>query len=118
MTQMKGLAHSYMYVWWPGIDTTNEDRVKESRLCQESQKSPAKAPLHPWEWPECAWTQVHMDFVGPFEGHIFLLLVDAHSKWMEVHPLKCADSKTTIHKLRTIFTTHGLPEMLLSLIHI
>ena len=23
------------------------------------QKSPAHAPLHPWEWPTCPWTQLH-----------------------------------------------------------
>ena len=112
ITRMKGLARSY--VWWPGMDAAIEDRAKECYLCQESQKSPVKAPLHPWEWPERAWARVHVDFAGPFEDHMFLLLVDAHSKWMEIHPVKRADSKTTIQKLRTIFATHGLPEMLVS----
>ena len=73
-----------------------------------------KAPLNPWEWPQCSWATVHADFPGPFVGHMFLILVDAHSKWMEVHPVKQATSLVTIQKLRTIFATHGRPEMLVT----
>ena len=55
IVRMKELARSY--VWWPGMDAMLEDRVKGFVQCQESQKSPAKAPLHPWEWPESAMGQ-------------------------------------------------------------
>ena len=74
----------------------------------------AKAPLHPWEWPERAWSRVHVDYAGPMDGLTFLIVVDAYSKWMEVVPVKSATSQATIEKLRTIFVTHGLPEMLVS----
>ena len=93
ITRMKGLAPSY--VWWPGMDAAIEDRAKKCHHCQESQKSPAKAPLHLLEWTERAWAQVHVDFAGPFEDHMFLLLVDAHSKWME----KYTPSNVQIPKL-------------------
>lgn len=46
---------------------------------------PPKALLHPWEWPERPWSRLHADFAGPFMGHYFLLVVDAYSKWLEVH---------------------------------
>ena len=46
--------------------------------------SPSVAPLHSWEWPSTPWTRLHIDFAGPFKGHMFLVLVDAHSKWLEV----------------------------------
>ena len=42
---MKGLARNY--VCWPGMDAMLEDRVKGCAQCQESRKSPAKAPLYP-----------------------------------------------------------------------
>ena len=45
---------------------------------------------------------------------MFLIVVDAYSKWMEVVPIHHATSKTTIDKLRVIFVMHGLPEMLVS----
>ena len=37
-------------------------------------------PSNP-EWP---WSRLHVDYVGPLQGHTFLVLVDAYSKWMEV----------------------------------
>jgi len=47
-------------------------------------------------------------------GHMFLVLVDAHSKWMEVKAVKAATSASTISQLRSIFATHGIPELLVS----
>ena len=82
--------------------------------CQENLNPPARAPVHPWEWPECVWSCVHVDSAGPFEGSMFLLVVDTYSKWMEVVPIRHATSQTTIDKLRVIFAIHGLPEMLVS----
>lgn len=45
-------------------------------------------------------------------GKNFLLLVDAHSKWLEVLEMSATTSQSTIQKLRTKFATHGLPEIL------
>ena len=36
----------------------------------------------PWEWLELPWCHLHA-YGGPFVGKIFLLLMDAHSKWLE-----------------------------------
>ena len=41
------------------------------------------APLHPWQWPDKPWSRLHPDFAGPFLGRMYLILVDAHSKWMD-----------------------------------
>ena len=102
---MKSLAISH--IWWPGMDPEIENRVKPCHACQENLKSPAKALLHPWEWPERAWSRAHVDYAGPFEGSMFLIVIDAYSKWMEVVPVHHATSQTTINKLRVIFATHG-----------
>ena len=72
------------------------------------------APLHPWEWPERPWSRVHIDHAGPFQGKMFLVVVDAHSKWLEVVIVPSTTSQVTIQKLREIFATHGLPEVLVS----
>ena len=57
-----------------------EEVVKQCKNCQESCPSPAVAPLHPWEWPPHPWQRLHLDIKGPFLGHMFLVLVGAHSK--------------------------------------
>ena len=109
---MKSLARSF--VWWPGLDKALEDKVKACELCQHSQHLPAMAPIQPWEWPERPWSRLHVDYAGPLCGHMFLVVVDAYSKWMEVRPVKSATSTATISQLRAIFATHGIPELLVS----
>ena len=47
-------------------------------------------------------------------GKQFLVVVDAHSKWLEVVPVPNLTSQTIIDTLRSIFVTHGLPELLVS----
>ena len=75
---------------------------------------PPTAPLQPWEWPQTPWVHLHADYTGPFLGQMFFIVVDAHSKWMEVKPTNTATTAATIHHLRSIFATHGLPEMIVT----
>ena len=51
-----------------------------------------------------------MDCAGPFLNR----MIDAHSKWIEAYPLLSITAPTTIQCLRTIFSTHGVPEVLVS----
>ena len=45
---------------------------------------------------------------------MFLLIINAYSKWLDVYCVNSATTKTTIEKLRATFATHGLPEMIVS----
>ena len=47
-------------------------------------------------------------------GRLFLILIDADSKWMEVHILSLTNSASTMQCLRRIFATFGIPEVLVS----
>ena len=100
-TKMKALARSYL--WWPKMDCEIEAVVKKCPICQESRPSPPLAPLHPWQWPEQPWSRVHLDFAGPYMGHMFLVIVDAHSKWLDAHVLSTITSSKTIEVLRSVF---------------
>jgi hypothetical protein len=112
IVRMKALARSY--IWWPGMDSDLETMCKNCSSCQLHRKVPPKAPMHPWEWPSRPWTRLHIDFAGPKYGHMFLVVVDAHTKWLDVIPMKTATLATTIEKLRVIFATHGLPQTVVS----
>lgn len=112
IVRMKGLSRSY--VWWPGLDADIERVVHLCSSCQLIAATPAVAPLHPWDWPDRPWSRVHVDYAGPFMGHMFLVIMDAYSKWIEIFPTNSSNSTTTIEKLRQSFATHGLPEMLVS----
>ena len=103
VTRMKRLVRGY--VWWPGIDTDLESAVKFCFKCQEHQNLPARTPMHPWEWPDRPWGRLHIDYAGPIEGKMNLVIVDAHSKWLESQVVATATSQGTIEKLRILFTT-------------
>ena len=55
-----------------------------------------------------------MDHAGPFMGHMFFILIHAHSKWIEASIVNSTSSETTIKKLEEIFTIHGYPEQLVT----
>jgi len=112
MAQMKSQARSW--VWWPQIDAEIEKRVRCCYTCQKHRIKSAKAPLFPWEWPEEPWKRVHLDFAGPFLGHMYLIATDAHSKWMEVKVMNKITASDTILALREIFSTLGLPEIIVT----
>ena len=112
MAKMKSFARAY--VWWPKMDTDIELMVKRCNNCQQTRPAPAKEPLHPWTWPDRPWSRLHIDYAGPFMGKMFLIVVDAHSKWMEVIPVSSSNSSTTIEKLRQLFAVHGLPDKVIS----
>ena len=45
---------------------------------------------------------------------MFLIIVYAHSKWLDVCPMKTATTAATIERLRWSFATHGLPDTIVS----
>ena len=97
MSRMKGLAQSI--VWWPGIDADIVSQVQSCQQCQENQKSPPLSPLQPWKWPDQPWSRLHIDHAGPFMGKTFLIVVDAHSKWLEAVSVPSTSLQATIQTL-------------------
>ena len=57
---------------------------------------PASAPVHSWERTNNPWERLHTDYLGPFMGKMFLVIVDSYSKWVEVFPVSNSASQTTI----------------------
>ena len=68
-------------MWWPEIDKDIEDMIKSCEECQQCRPTPAVAPLHPWKWPTRPC--LHIDYAGPLDGKMVLVVIDAHSKWIE-----------------------------------
>ena len=94
VVRMKSLARSF--VWWPNVDHDIEQVVKECNVCQQHAHLPAKAPIHTWEWTKNSWDRVHVDYAGPIQGSMILVLIDAYSKWIEAHVVSSSTSEVTI----------------------
>lgn len=112
ITAMKALARSY--VWWPKIDAQIEEFVRHCKPCQENRQSEPKTPVHFWTKPESPWTRIHIDFAGPVKGVFFLVVVDALSNWAEIEIMPSLHSSAVIEKLRRMFASYGLPELVVS----
>ena len=61
----------------------------------------------PWQW-------IHIDFAGHFFGTMFLVVVDAHSKWVEIVQMDSTTSSKAITELWKLFSSYGLPDQLYS----
>ena len=103
---MKSLTRAYN--WWPKLDRDIESLARACMTCQQTCALPSKVPLHPWEWPSQPWNRLHLDFAGPFLGHMYLVIIDALSKYIQL--MNSITSETTIAKLKDIFATHELPQ--------
>ena len=108
MVRRKSLAR--LHVWWPNLDSDIKQTV---RNCSDCQANRCRAPLkvsNPCIWPTRPWQRLHVDFAGPFNEGMFLIVVDAKSKWMEAIQMSSTSANATITALRSLFATHGLPE--------
>ena len=112
IVKIKSIARSYF--WWPSMSMDIEKKVANCRNCLENKPNPPKIPLHSWKWPERPWERIHVDYMGPVYGKYFLIVVDAHSKWLEVVPTSNITSKVTIDILRNLISRFGLSDVIVS----
>ncbi len=110
--KMKSVARCYVY--WPNIDEQIEQKCSGCEGCCTVRKMPTSAPLHPWVYPAQPWRRLHIDYAGPFLNRMFLVVVDANTKWPEVAVMKHATTLTTINALRSMFARFGLPDQIVS----
>ena len=111
-SKMKSLARAY--TWWPKLESGIENLARSCTLCQQTSVLLSKTPLHPQEWPSWPWSHLHLDFAGPFLGHMYLAVVDTYSKRLDVQLMNSVTSESTIAKLKNTFATHGLPQKIVT----
>ena len=66
--------------------------------------------VHPWECPAEPWARIHVDF---YFGKALLIIVDDHSKWLDVVAVS-SSSQQAILVFRRVFSSHGLPQILVT----
>ena len=76
------------------------------------QNNPPLAPIYSWQWPANPWSRLHVDFAGPFIGRMFLIIIDAHSKWIDAHMMSSCTTQSTIDKLWSTFAVFGQPKVI------
>lgn len=74
---------------------------------------PASKP-RVWEDPRGPRSRLHIDFAGPFLGQVFLIVVDAFSRWVEAILMNSTTATNLIKTLRALFATHRLTDEVVS----
>lgn len=58
--------------------------------------------------------KIHMDYFGPFNDNMYLVLFDSYSRWCKVETVRKTDTKSTIEMCRNFFCRYGLPNQVVS----
>ncbi|XP_031338139.1 uncharacterized protein K02A2.6-like [Photinus pyralis] len=112
INKCKSLARSY--VWWPTVDLDIENVCKICEPCNSVRPLPQRTKLHVWEWPQNPWERVHIDFLGPFRDPKYLVIIDAHTKWLEVIQMNVTTAEKIIEALRPLFARFELPKVVVT----
>nr|XP_022906587.1 uncharacterized protein K02A2.6-like [Onthophagus taurus] len=107
----KKFARKFLY--WPGISKEIETIIKGCQICEKYAKNKTKERLLPYNITEYPFQRVAVD-ICEWGGKSFLILADYYSFWLEVKSLKNKTSKEVIKKLKSIFTTFGIPNEIIA----
>lgn len=69
--------------------------------------------LHSWPWATHPVQHIYIDFASIDQFQV-LVIIDAHSKWLDAIPLSVTTAIETIGVLRRFFANFGIPEELVS----
>ena len=113
VVRMNLLARSY--VWWPSINTDVEHKVQHCHQCQVNQNRRAKyLCIQSIGIPQETVVPIACGLRRTVSGETLLIIVDAYSKWLDVHVKDTSTSAATIEKLRITCANQGLPEVLVT----
>jgi transposase InsO family protein len=103
------------YAWWPGCNADIEKFCMVCQTCRENANAPPQR-FESWPTPASAWERVHIDFAGPFLGKMWMIVIDAKSKFPFVAKMEIGSTtaQATIEVLEQIFAIEGICHTLVS----
>lgn len=105
----KCLSNAQSSIWWPGITADLKKLIENCLKCRENRVSQRKEPLKPTELPDRPWQRISMDLFEVKRKN-YIVVVDMYSRWIEYRYLHSTNTTSVIHKLKEIFSTHGIPD--------
>ncbi|XP_037813440.1 uncharacterized protein K02A2.6-like [Lucilia sericata] len=111
IVRMKQIARRYC--WWPKIDDDIAKLVSSCQACYSHSTNPPKQ-FSPWPKATLPWQRIHLDYAGPFEKNMWLIVVDSFSQFPYVIKMENTTTISTIKALQNIFSIEGLPETIVT----
>lgn len=99
-------------VWWPGLSAQLNELVLHCRPCIKRRNNPAQ-PLMRSELPDRPWQKLGADMFT-LDSTNYLLVVDYYSRYVEIARLTPTRSEDVVVHLKSMFSRHGIPEVLVS----
>lgn len=110
---VKTKADARARVWFPGIDTAIESMINSCDICNQLRSSPPRVSISPWKYPAVPFYRIHLDFLGPLNNRMYLVIVDAYTKWVEVYDVPSTTSNV-VEKLYEYISRFGLPHTIVT----
>jgi hypothetical protein len=111
---VKTKAEARSRFWFPGVDKALELMISSCDTCIQLRPSPPRASPSPWPYPSKPFHRLHLDFLGPLNGRMFLVIVDAYTKWVETYEMNSCNSVALIDKMYEFISRFGLPHTLVT----
>ncbi|XP_062698553.1 uncharacterized protein K02A2.6-like isoform X1 [Aedes albopictus] len=112
LVKMKQLARRSVY--WPGLNADIEDFVKCCKSCAKMTLIPKTKLTETWIPTKRPFIRIHADFFH-FDTKTFLLIIDSHSKWLEIEIMRNGtNAKSVIKKFISVFARFGLPDVVVT----
>jgi transposase InsO family protein len=99
-------------VWWPGVNKQMEEYVKKCPTCMKL-SPPVREPMLTSPLPDHPWEKVGTDLFE-LNGQHYLIMVDYYSRFPEVIKMTSTTSTSVITAMKSIFSRHGIPRILIS----
>ena len=100
-------------VWWPTLNADLKSLTSSCRYCLERKPNQRYEPMKATALPSRPWEMLGADIFF-VQGRAFLVVVDYYSRWIEIKSLKNQTSEAVIKEFRSIFMTHGMPEIFIA----
>ena len=97
----------------PADYTAESKREGPFYTCIRNRPTQREQPLRPVELPGRPWEKIAMDIVQ-YKRTDYLVIIDYYSRWIQSKQLTSLTSDCVITRLKAVFTTHGIPDVVIS----
>ena len=100
-------------IYWPGMSRELETYMAQCETCNTHAMEQQREPLISHEIPSRPWEKVGCDLFE-LNGRDYMVTVDYYSNFFEVDRLYNKRGPEVIHKLKSHFARHGIPDTFVS----